>query len=94
MAVCLELGSAISIAPEPYQNFIRIKCAGMPRPLHKDVINTVLQQEPYNVSLHRHKYNKHTVYSLTQGRMIKDRGDWYLKFEDDAALLAFQLRWS
>lgn len=94
MAVRLELGEAIAMAPQPYQNFIRINCAGLPRPLHKDDINKALQQEPYSVTLHRHKYSKHKVYSFTQGRMIKDRGNWYLKFPDESALLAFQLRWS
>lgn len=95
MAVLLELGPGVAVSPVPYQNFIRQQCAGLKRPLHKDDINTVLAQEPYRVTLCRHKNDsKKKSYNLKKERMTNDYGDWYLKFEDDAALLAFQLRWS
>lgn len=95
MAVILELGPAIAIAPEPYQNFIRQQCAGLHRPLHKDKINEILSQEPYEVTLHRHPNKKgQEEYDVLKLKMVQSRGDWYLKFKNNAALLAFQLRWS
>lgn len=95
MTVLLELGPAIAVAPEPYQNFIRQQCAGFKRPLHKDDVNAALKQEPYRVTLCRHeKDTTRQVYDVMKGKTVAADGDWYLKFENDAALLAFQLRWS
>jgi len=94
MVAILELGPGVAVSPKPYQNFIHQQCAGLKRPLHKDDINSVLAQEPYQVTLCRHTKSDRKVYNLSLRRMVKDNGDWYLKFEDDAALLAFQLRWS
>ncbi len=95
MVTILELGPAIAVAPEPYQNFIRQRCAGFKRPLHKDDVNSMLSQEPYKVELCRHKKKKdQEVYDVMQNKKVKADGDWYLKFSNKSALLAFQLRWS